>query len=301
MGIFDRFGKKASNAGRDTIRQGNGSDDLSRFNGMISENNEKMKQRMLEIGERYCQLHLEDAEPALEELVGAVADLQAQNRELEDKIRDLQGLKKCPFCGKIIAKNIVYCDGCGERVLPEDVLICPNPKCGAFLPAGTLFCLKCGTPIVSETPPEPEQVQKCARCGAQLSEGAMFCTVCGEPVQVEKVETQPASLPRTCPACGTLVAEGNLFCPVCGRKIPGAVPAQTQPLTETTAMDGEITLKQTTPSVEQTAAPDYPQQERPQVNDLVNQIAEETVAICPRCGSVVELDSVFCSECGLRL
>ncbi|MCD8382110.1 MAG: zinc ribbon domain-containing protein [Clostridiales bacterium] len=296
MGIFDRFGKKISDTGRDAIETGKGYANISKYNGMISENNEKIRHLMQEIGEKYCQLHMEDAEPTLRTLVSAVADMQAQNRELENEILDLRGLKKCPFCGEIISKSIAYCDKCGNRVLSEDVVVCPNPKCRELLPAGTLFCLKCGKRVVSDTPAKTPQLQKCARCGASLVDGARFCSVCSEPVLGQKAEEQPPALPRKCPKCESPVSEGDVFCPVCGTKVIGGESTQVQPLTGAADAGEETAQKQETSSGKQANVPDYAQ-----VNDIVNQIASETVAVCPRCGSKLEPDSAFCSECGLKL
>ena len=50
------------------------------------------------------------------------------------------------------------------------------PACGHTNPAGSSFCLACGSPLAL----------RCAACGAELPGGARFCNRCGSAQVTEK-------------------------------------------------------------------------------------------------------------------
>ena len=49
----------------------------------------------------------------------------------------------CPFCGKSVEPDSVFCPNCGGKL--SENKDCPN--CGFELPSGTVFCPKCGTKV----------------------------------------------------------------------------------------------------------------------------------------------------------
>ena len=77
-------------------------------------------------------------------------------------------------------------------------------KCGAELPAGAKFCLRCGEKV---SVPEPDKII-CPKCGQSTPRGK-FCIECG------------ALLANKCPNCGAEVPAGGKFCLECGAKIGG--------------------------------------------------------------------------------
>jgi ribosomal protein L40E len=85
-------------------------------------------------------------------------------------------------------------------------------QCGANLPDGSQFCLKCGQPVSVSTyttaAPQPVTASLgCSKCGARLPDEAGFCLKCGKPVSlpaksvsdVAGVEVLPPQLPRRKP------------------------------------------------------------------------------------------------------
>jgi class 3 adenylate cyclase/tetratricopeptide (TPR) repeat protein len=56
-------------------------------------------------------------------------------------------------------------------------------SCGTELPAGSAFCLTCGT----------KQLQACVSCGHELPAGSAFCNRCGTPVATPNGDTPAAS------------------------------------------------------------------------------------------------------------
>lgn len=78
---------------------------------------------------------------------------------------------KCPKCGAVLPAGAKFCLECGEKVsvVPEGMVVCPN--CGKTVPNGK-FCLECGQPFVN----------KCPNCGAEIPAGSKFCLECGTKI-----------------------------------------------------------------------------------------------------------------------
>ena len=59
-------------------------------------------------------------------------------------------------------------------------------KCGANLPGGSQFCLKCGqavqSPEVTTAPVTGPALASCAECGAEFPARGQFCPMCGQSV-----------------------------------------------------------------------------------------------------------------------
>lgn len=75
-------------------------------------------------------------------------------------------------------------------------------KCGAEIPAGSKFCLECGTKVEEIK----EDEIKCPNCGKIVKKGK-FCAECGY------------KFIKTCPKCGAEVQDGAKFCFECGTKL----------------------------------------------------------------------------------
>jgi len=63
--------------------------------------------------------------------------------------------------------------------------ICQN--CGAFTPALSKFCTKCGTEREDNKNQSSEELfEKCSKCGNVMKEGQKFCTKCGTNLNINK-------------------------------------------------------------------------------------------------------------------
>jgi membrane protease subunit (stomatin/prohibitin family) len=74
---------------------------------------------------------------------------------------------KCVKCGAGLPAGAKFCLECGEKIVPADMVICP--ECGNTVPKGK-FCPECGHKFVST----------CPKCGITIAPGAKFCPECGE-------------------------------------------------------------------------------------------------------------------------
>lgn len=73
---------------------------------------------------------------------------------------------KCTKCGAILPNGTKFCLECGEKVVGESTIVCP--ECGKTVVKGK-FCTECGHRLISV----------CPKCGAD-TKGGKFCTECGE-------------------------------------------------------------------------------------------------------------------------
>ncbi|MCD8144222.1 MAG: zinc ribbon domain-containing protein [Oscillospiraceae bacterium] len=219
MGIFDNFGRSAQESWRGVNQRAKDGSEISRLNHQISDNNNRINQLYAEMGKLYCQLHPEDAEPQLARYVSSIQEMETRNREWNDQIQALRGLRKCPHCGAWISKTVTFCVNCGQRAIPEHVTLCP--RCGSQAPEGTLFCPQCGERLPDNSAGGAASTRRCSRCGTEAEEGMRFCINCGSPLEVvptEPVGTPPEQPPQptNCPSCGAEVPPNGMFCPSCG-------------------------------------------------------------------------------------
>jgi membrane protease subunit (stomatin/prohibitin family) len=74
---------------------------------------------------------------------------------------------KCTKCGADLPENAKFCLECGEKVVADGMIVCP--ECGNTVAKGK-FCPECGHKFVTA----------CPKCGTELASGTKFCPECGE-------------------------------------------------------------------------------------------------------------------------
>ena len=72
----------------------------------------------------------------------------------------------CTKCGATLQPNAKFCLECGEKVIQQEIVTCP--QCGTVSPKGK-FCPECGYKFAT----------KCPDCGTETN-GAKFCPECGK-------------------------------------------------------------------------------------------------------------------------
>ena len=73
---------------------------------------------------------------------------------------------KCVKCGAVLPDNAKFCLECGEKIIPADMITCP--ECGKTVVKGK-FCSECGHKFLNV----------CPKCGTE-TKGDKFCFECGE-------------------------------------------------------------------------------------------------------------------------
>lgn len=186
MAFLDGIGKKLSQTGQDVMKKTRNFADSTKLTGMIADEERNINALYPQIGKAYYDLHKNDPEYALSELVAAVNDAFARIEQLKDQIAAINGGQKCPRCGANVPEGGMFCNSCGAKMPPKvtveagasvGMIRCTN--CGAQIPGDQRFCVYCGTEVVA--PSEP-QTKVCGNCGKEMEENAAFCTGCGSPM-----------------------------------------------------------------------------------------------------------------------
>lgn len=149
MGIFDGVIQKA----KDTT-------DNLKLSSMISDEEKKINQLSLEIGQLYFQLHADSCEPPFEIRINAIKDAKAKIAQYSEEIKRLKGVTNCPQCGAQLPYDTAFCSACGHKMEQKPPVQTVNSnqitctKCGAVLPENAMFCTNCGAKVETVKPTE---------------------------------------------------------------------------------------------------------------------------------------------------
>lgn len=212
--------------------------EIAKLSALIKGEEQALEKVYSQIGKLYVSEHGSDRENGFVEMLDAVSTAEEKISDYRNQILALSGIRRCPSCNLDVPMNAAFCCYCGKP-LPElpkkpNGLVCPNPKCGAPVVKGNLFCTACGTRLDSsdiEFAPVKPATEKhevvnepvCPKCGAKVKKGNDFCTECGTRVCSVSLDLPVADEiileERTCPKCGAKAIEGNAFCVECGTRL----------------------------------------------------------------------------------
>ena len=163
-----------------------------------------------------------------------------------------------------------FCDTCGRRLLDGESCDCilyerefQCPECGSNLSEDERFCHVCG---VVFSPDFSDDLFQCPECGRIVSGDESSCR------------------------CGVmLVGEGNMICPECGAEIPR------------TAQECEVCGRSFAEEISECPACGR-RVDRDAVVCECGVVFSDMVAgiECSECGAGVDLNDIFCPECGAR-
>ncbi|MCD7982198.1 MAG: zinc ribbon domain-containing protein [Clostridiales bacterium] len=244
-----------------------------------------------DIGKLYVSKYagnLPDAEmaPYFQKISNCTKEIQEYNQQ----IRVLKGVRLCPNCNGEVGVNAVFCNHCGERlmpVIPETGNRCPN--CGTPVEDGAMFCTGCGARIET-TGAAPGEKRHCVQCGAELEDGALFCVSCGTKVQeapqmrgpMDPMPTAENSWQETRPA------ENNVQEPQFAAADNGQEQTSTEEYPAFSDRE-EITHEDIAQGV----------LERRIESETVKE--EAAAGFCVNCGAPLGPGEIFCSNCGVRV
>lgn len=153
MAFFNEIKNKVVDTTQSAVKATKEMAEVSRLNSQISEEQRKIWNLHSQIGQMYFEKYGAEAEPPFDEMCTAIITANEQIAKLQNDIRTVKGLKRCP-------------------------------NCNADIPLTAAFCASCGAAAAA---PEPSQavsavVEKrvCTHCGAELENGASFCSTCGQ-------------------------------------------------------------------------------------------------------------------------
>lgn len=218
MAFFDALGDKIKNAGQTIAQSTKNFTDVTKFKNLISDCEKQINALYTVVGKEYYERHKNDPNTEDKKNIDAINALFKQISDLKQKIKELEGVTKCPKCGNSVPKDALFCNNCGCKIPKEAQNIKKCPNCGSNVPKDALFCNNCGCKI----PKEPAG-RLCSNCGKPLAENSMFCAYCGNKVvQEETSVTNTAEediSQKRCPVCHLILTEEDVFCPECGTPV----------------------------------------------------------------------------------
>lgn len=167
MAFLDDLGKSFSGMGQSVAKQTKTLANTAQYNTSIADKKRQLTKLYAELGEICYRNYREMLGADEEELLGRIRAQQAELEELEERLREVKGVIKCPACGADVASSAAFCTSCGTRILRENASAEPAgpepvpegrtcPSCGAILPSNSRFCTNCGA-RVEEAGEEPEE------------------------------------------------------------------------------------------------------------------------------------------------
>ena len=192
MAFFEGLGKKITKSGQEAAQKAKNMAETVRLNGLISDEEKRIKYLFSQIGQLYYETFGEEPEECFMQFIADINDAKAKIKVHSDQINQIKGVATCDNCGGTVPNNAP-------------------------------FCSSCGSPI--NTAPAEQAVDfACAGCNTALAPGQMFCTNCGTkaellPDQTAMAEGQPQQALRQCTNCETELAADVMFCLYCGTKV----------------------------------------------------------------------------------
>lgn len=116
MKILDHFMDTLSDTGQNV----KGATEISQYKFDISDRRRQLTQLYAEIGEAYYFYHRDDVNAEERERIVRASALRQEIEDLEDKIRLVRGLVRCPHCREEVPAGTTFCGKCGYRIIPPD-------------------------------------------------------------------------------------------------------------------------------------------------------------------------------------
>lgn len=192
---------------------------------------------------------------------------------------------RCPICGAVNDKSFVYCLNCGNvlRTAKADVSkVAPNVKSpqqprqdDGYTPVPLDLREQMSDVYGSKSTATPAETAQCPSCGSIVPIHSIYCQKCGEPV--DKLHLHRVVKRKICPHCGRPNSLESHFCSYCFCSLSRSDTVEMQLVHDTQTIGDEV-VKQA-----------YLEDERGKKK------------ICTNCGSLNNLDELFCVNCGLKL
>ena len=198
------------------------------------------------------------------------------------------GLRRCPSCGNLQDKSLMFCSSCGIQLDNQEITVKPTVSTTVQPPKQTTVPTPVQPPKQTAVPtpvqlpkqttvPTPVQLPKQTTVPApvqppkQTTVPAPVQPIVPTPVQAD---IPPNTEMRRCPSCGNVQILDYVFCTNCGSitdVVRGGAPEQPS---------GPISLSKPADNTDKKNAP------------------VSKVRRCPDCGNIQEKDIVFCTKCG---
>lgn len=166
MAFLDTIGKKITVTGQDTVQKAKDMADTVKLTSRIGELNKNISLAHSEIGkmvaEMYNGVSMEELTEKTEQvesdaqkiILGKVVSVKVLEREISDiqeQIKMLKGVTRCPSCNEEVSIDALFCSKCGLKLEKESLISGKKcEKCGAVVPEDAEFCINCGNKLAEE-------------------------------------------------------------------------------------------------------------------------------------------------------
>ena len=114
MAFFDKLGNTISAAGKDGLSKAREWADTAKISVDIKEREGAIQKMYRELGRAYYKDHKDDAAPDYEQIAAIKAAFE-EIGELKASKDEIRGIRRCPECGQIVARDANYCSNCGTK------------------------------------------------------------------------------------------------------------------------------------------------------------------------------------------
>lgn len=201
MSFFEKFGEKLTTAGKDVARKTKELADTAKLNMQISNEEDNIKSKYIEIGKLYYELFSSSPDEKFAGFCNSISESKNKIDTLKVQILEIKGVKKCSNCGTEIDFTATFCCSCGSPTTSaeagnndkEDLNIEVSERVEAF-----------------EIFDNSQDVQH--------DDDDVTSDVKGVVDSVD-MDVTPDNTTILCPSCSNTIVADTDFCPECGSKL----------------------------------------------------------------------------------
>ena len=148
MAFFENLTKKASETTAKAMQKAQELSEITRINGLISDEEKKINTAYCEIGKLYVSVHGADGEEGFDGMVDAIHEAEKKIEEHKTQLHIVKGVERCEQCGAEVQRGVAFCSCCGAampKVETSAEKVCPS--CGTKVEGEGAFCAYCGTKL----------------------------------------------------------------------------------------------------------------------------------------------------------
>ncbi|MDR3239001.1 MAG: zinc ribbon domain-containing protein [Clostridiales bacterium] len=176
MAFFDDMSKKIAQTSQGAAQKAKNMAETIKLNGLISDEEKRINNALLQIGKYYYEVYGENPEPSFGQLIAGINESKARIVSYSEQIKQFKGIVRCQKCGAETPCSSPFCNACGSpmninspaSVSDGDKIVSLSVDESVSLPEATEnFSAPSGDTI------------SCPSCGKELSAKAVFCSGCG--------------------------------------------------------------------------------------------------------------------------
>jgi DNA-directed RNA polymerase subunit RPC12/RpoP len=159
MALFDNLGKKVGNFAQTAAKKSSELVETTKINYNINSEEDKIKDLFCEIGKslyaKFSENQIQGGDYA--EQFAAIAQHEANIKNLREKIYEIKNIVVCPSCGSEVERTNTFCNKCGAKIQVVQTEAPPKaanqetekkcPNCSEKIDDNTVFCSNCGTKV----------------------------------------------------------------------------------------------------------------------------------------------------------